>query len=212
MIDEQPVVCDGIAALLSDVDDIEVIHTSRNIQEAIRKLPHQPANVLLLVLYTPNPDDVAEVKMLSEKFPRTKLLILSMYKIESLIFRMIKAGAKGHLTGDTNREELIEAIYTLRNGYDFYAKTITNMILRNYLRDHEEPDTQQLNDNNLSVREMEVLKLFAQSKTNKEIAERLFISVRTVESHKNNIMRKINLKTTVDMVKFAIRNNLTDLY
>lgn len=212
MIDEQPVVCDGIAALLSDVDDIEVIHTSRNIQEAIRKLPHQPANVLLLVLYTPNPDDVAEVKMLSEKFPRTKLLILSMYKIESLIFRMIKAGAKGHLTGDTNREELIEAIYTLRNGYDFYAKTITNMILRNYLRDHEEPDNQQLNDNNLSVREMEVLKLFAQSKTNKEIAERLFISVRTVESHKNNIMRKINLKTTVDMVKFAIRNNLTDLY
>lgn len=212
MIDEQPVVCDGIAALLMDVNDIEVIHTSRTIQEAVRKLPHQPVNILLLVLYTPNPDDVAEVKMLSEKFPRTKLLILSMYKIESLIFRMIKAGAKGHLTGDTNREELIEAIYTLRNGYDFYAKTITNMILRNYLREHEEPDTQQLNDNNLSVREMEVLKLFAQSKTNKEIAERLFISVRTVESHKNNIMRKINLKTTVDMVKFAIRNNLTDLY
>lgn len=212
LIDEQPVVCDGIAALLSDAEDIEIIHTSRNMQEAARKLPYQPANVLLLVLYNPNPDDVAEVKMLTEKFPRSKLLILSMYKIESLIFRMIKAGAKGHLTGDTNRDELVEAIYTLRNGYDFYAKTITNMILRNYLREHEEPDTQQLNDNNLSVREMEVLKLFAQSKTNKEIAERLFISVRTVESHKNNIMRKINLKSTVDMVKFAIRNNLTDLY
>lgn len=86
------------------------------------------------------------------------------------------------------------------------------MILRNYLREHEEPDSRQEADKNLSAREMEVLKLFAQSMTNKEIADRLFISVRTVESHKNNIMRKINLKSTVDMVKFAIRNNLTDLY
>ncbi len=107
---------------------------------------------------------------------------------------------------------MLEAIYTLRNGYDFYAKTITNLILRDYLEDPEQKEEARLErEKSLSSREMEVLKLFAQSFTNKEIADTLFISIRTVESHKNNIMRKINLKTTVDMVKFAIRNNLVDL-
>jgi two-component system response regulator NreC len=165
-----------------------------------------------VVFYTPDPDDVQLVKTLCSKHPRVKVLVLSMYRIENLIFKMIRAGAKGHLTSETNRDEMLEAIYTLRNGYDFYAKTITNLILRSYLDDPEQKEEARLErEKSLSTREMEVLKLFAQSHTNKEIADRLFISVRTVESHKNNIMRKINLKTTVDMVKFAIRNNLVDL-
>jgi two-component system response regulator NreC len=212
IIDEHPVMCDGLAALLSDVDDIKIIHCSRTVEEAAKKLSGQAANILLLVLYRPDPDDANLVTWLTNRFPRSSLLILSMYKIENLIFRMIKAGAKGHLTSETNRDEIVEAIYTLRNGYDFYAKTITNMILSNYLSNNEENEARKEREKSLSTREMEVLKLFAQSFTNKEIADRLFISVRTVESHKNNIMRKINLKTSVDMVKFAIRNNLVDFY
>jgi two-component system response regulator NreC len=125
---------------------------------------------------------------------------------------MIRAGAKGHLTSDTDRDEMVEAIFTLRNGYDFYAKTITNLILRNYLEEAENKlESKREREQKLSTRELEVLKLFAESHTNKEIADKLFISVRTVESHKNNIMQKLNLKTMVDMVKFAIRNNLVDL-
>lgn len=212
IIDEHPVMCDGLAALLSDVEDIQIIHCSRTVEEAAKKLSGQAANILLLVLYRPDPDDANLVTWLTNRFPRSSLLILSMYKIENLIFRMIKAGAKGHLTSETNRDEIVEAIYTLRNGYDFYAKTITNMILSNYLSNNEENEARKEREKSLSTREMEVLKLFAQSYTNKEIADRLFISVRTVESHKNNIMRKINLKTSVDMVKFAIRNNLVDFY
>lgn len=212
IIDEHPVMCDGLAALLSDVDDIKIIHCSRTVEEAVKKLSGQAANILLLVLYRPDPDDANLVTWLTNRFPRSSILILSMYKIENLIFRMIKAGAKGHLTSETNRDEIVEAIYTLRNGYDFYAKTITNMILSNYLSNNEENEARKEREKSLSTREMEVLKLFAQSFTNKEIADRLFISVRTVESHKNNIMRKINLKTSVDMVKFAIRNNLVDFY
>lgn len=211
-IDEHPIMCDALMALLSDVDDVEIVHSSRDIKEASRKLLLEPAHIILMVLYKPDPEDAEQVKYLSNKFPRSSLLILSMYKIENLIFKMIKSGAKGHLTSETNREEIVEAIYTLRNGYDFYAKTITNMILRNYLNNDQESEARKEREKSLSSREMEVLKLFAHSFTNKEIADKLFISVRTVESHKNNIMRKINLKTTVDMVKFAIRNNIIDLY
>lgn len=212
LVDEHPIMCDGIKSLLSDADDIEVCHSVRSIGELTQLLYHEPVHVAIVVFYTPDPDDVQLVKTLCSKHPRVKVLVLSMYRIENLIFKMIRAGAKGHLTSETNRDEMLEAIYTLRNGYDFYAKTITNLILRSYLDDPEQKEEARLErEKSLSTREMEVLKLFAQSHTNKEIADRLFISVRTVESHKNNIMRKINLKTTVDMVKFAIRNNLVDL-
>jgi two-component system response regulator NreC len=209
LVDEHPIMCDGIQALLADANDISIVHDSRSIEELIKKLYNEPVHVAIVALYTPDPDNIELIGRLCSKHSRLNVLVLSMYRLENFIFKMIKAGAKGHLTSDTNRDEIVEAIYTLRNGYDFYAKAITNMILRNYLDDGNGKAER---EKNLSTREMEVLKLFAQSHTNKEIADKLFISVRTVESHKNNIMRKINLKTTVDMVKFAIRNNIVDLY
>jgi two-component system response regulator NreC len=213
LVDEHPIMCDGIQSLLSDVIDFQVVHSSRTITELIQKLYSDWANVVIVVLYTPDPEDVEMISLLCKKHSKTQVLILSMYKIENMIFKMIKAGAKGHLTSETNRDEMVEAIYTLRNGFDFYAKTITNLILRNYLNGSDEAaDARREREKSLSTREMEVLKLFARSFTNKEIADKLFISVRTVESHKNNIMRKINLKTTVDMVKFAIKNNIVDIY
>ncbi len=208
-VDENPIVSEGIEALVADVRDIEIVHRSTTIDELIRRLYNETANVCIVILYKPDPEDIEKIALLCNKHPKLKVLVLSMYHLENFIFKMIKAGAKGHLTGQTNRDEIVEAIYTLRNGYDFYARSITSMILRNYLADNSQHEDR---EKNLSTREMEVLKLFAQSHTNKEIADKLFISVRTVESHKNNIMRKINLKTTVDMVKFAIRNNIVDLY
>jgi two-component system response regulator NreC len=213
IVDEHPIMCDGIQSLLSDVIDIQIVHSSRSIPELIQKLYHEWANVVIVVLYKPDPEDVEQISLLCNKHSKVQVLILSMYKIENLIVKMIRAGARGHLTSDTNRDEMVEAIYTLRNGYDFYAKTITNLILRKYLNETDEAsEARHEHEKTLSTRELEVLKLFARSYTNKEIADRLFISVRTVESHKNNIMRKINLKTTVDMVKFAIKNNMVDIY
>jgi two-component system response regulator NreC len=207
IIDEHAIVCEGIKALLSDVPEIEVVHHSRSFDQAVHQLGVQPANVILMVLYRPDPDHVQQVKQLSGRFLRAPLLILSLFRIENFIFSLIRAGARGHLTGETTREEIIEAIFTLRHGYDFVSKTISNKVLMDYL--NEKGDSRQ--EQNLSARELEVLKLFAQSMTNSEIAENLFISIRTVETHKNNIMRKLNLRTTVDMVKFALRNNLIGL-
>ena len=211
-VDSHPIVSEGLTALIDDVPDIDVIFSELSCAVAIQRMYHQPVHILILVLYKPDPDDATQIAGIIARHPRVNVLVLSMFKIENLIFKMIRAGAKGHLTSETNRSEIIEAIYTLRNGYDFYAKTITNMILQHYLVGEDTNEQRKEYEKNLSSRELEVLKLFAQSYTNKEIADRLFISVRTVESHKNNIMKKINLKTTVDMVKFAIRNNMVDLY
>jgi DNA-binding NarL/FixJ family response regulator len=212
VIDEHPIVCDAIKALLCDADDIEISHCHSSVDELISAPDTSFMHVVLVVFYSPSIKDVDDINRLTQRFPKIKILVLSMYHDESFILKMIKAGAKGHLSRDADRSEILEAIYTLRNGYEFYAKTITNLLLSNYLSDkdmdNKEKETRQ---KDLSSREMEVFKLFAKGYSNRNIAEKLFISVRTVETHKNNIMKKINIKTTVDLVKFAIKNNIIKL-
>ena len=211
--DEHPVAGDALRALIHQADDIEVISCTNTSDELLHTLASETIHVVLMVLYQPSENDIEQVKMLNHRFSKVRFLILSMFKNEQFILKMIKAGAKGHLSSDTNRSEILEAIYTLRNGYEFYAKTITNILLNNYLNNRNSNTEEKENhQKNLSVREMEVFKLFAEGYSNREIAEKLFISVRTVETHKNNIMKKINTKTTVDMVKFAIKNNIIELY
>lgn len=212
IVDEHPVVCDAVKALLHDADDIEINRCSSSVDELMDGLESTPTHVALIVFYSPAQKDVDDLKQLTQRFSKLKVLVLSMYRNESFILKLIKAGAKGHLSRDTDRSEILEAIYTLRNGYEFYAKTITNILLSSYLTDKDIDNKEKENrQKNLSAREMEVFKLFAEGMSNRDIAEKLFISVRTVETHKTNIMKKINLKTTVDLVKFAIKNNIIEL-
>lgn len=210
--DSNKIVYEGIKSLLSDVNDIEITDCYNTAEELTRRVRLSQPNIIIYNSYLSNADDVAEIKKIVNDYSKARLLVLSLNTRESFILKSIKAGAKGFLTKDTARNELIEAIYTLRSGYDYYGKSITNILLNSYLKksiDSESPLDKQLAV--LSERELEVLKLFSESYTNSEIADKLFISIRTVESHKNNIMRKINLRTTVDLVKFAIRNNITEV-
>jgi len=212
IVDDHQIVCDGIRALLFDVSDIEVIGCAFNLTDLTEKIKGHSIHIALLNIYNPTDEEIEKIRSINRQFPNMNLLILSMDKSKGFILKTLKAGAKGYLTKDTSRSELIEAIYTIRAGYDYYAKQITNIILKNYLC---ETDPENLlkdqTEKSLSTREIEVLKLFGQSCTNKEIADKLFISVRTVESHKTNVMKKLNLKTTVDLVKFAIKNNIIEI-
>jgi len=212
LVDEHPIICDAITALLSDADDINVVSSSNTFSEFIENIPDVQPNIVILVFYKPDDKNVENVQKLAFQYPKIRILVMSMYHDEKRVLKMIKSGAKGHLGNDTNRTEILEAIYTLRNGYEFYAKTITNILLSSYISDQDINKTEKENrQKDLSVREMEIFKLFAEGISNRNIAEKLFISVRTVETHKNNIMKKIGLKTTVDLVKFAIKNNIIQL-
>jgi len=212
LIDEHPVICDAFTALLSDVDDIDIISSSNTFSEFIYQVSDINPNIVIPVFYKPDDENVESVRKLAYQFPKIKILVMLMYHDEKRVLKMIKAGAKGHLGNDTNRSEIIEAIYTLRNGYEFYAKTITNILLGSYIRDKDiNKSEKESRQKNLSMREMEIFKLFAEGISNRIIADNLFISVRTVETHKTNIMKKIGLKTTVDLVKFAIKNNIIEL-
>ena len=212
IIDEHPVFCDALKALISNADDIHIVSCNQSADELLIGSQKTKANVALFVVHKERLSVIEDIKDISIRHPKLKILVLSLKGSESFILKLIKVGAKGYLGSDANRSEILEAIYTLRNGYEFYAKTITNILLNSFLK-KSESDTKEKDiiQKGLSGREMEVLRLFAEGFSNMQIADALFISIRTVETHKTNIMKKINIKTTVDLVKFAIKNDIIEL-
>jgi len=176
--DSNRIVCEGVKALIADVNDIEITDFYNTAEELTRRVRLSLPNIILYHSYLSNADDVAEIKKIANDYNKARILVLSLNTQESFILKSIKAGAKGFLTKDTTRSELVEAIYTLRSGYDYYGKSITNILLNSYMKKSGESDGPL--DKQLSVlsdRELEVLKHFSESYTNSEIADKLFFSI-----------------------------------
>jgi DNA-binding NarL/FixJ family response regulator len=208
--DDHRIAQEGICNLLKEVPDFDIVLKVHQNDLLVDSLKSTSVHILIVNLHDLSPSMLELIATVSQNCPGTKVLILSALNGEEVILKSIKAGAKGFLARDTDKNELMEAIYSLRNGYDYFSKSITHLLLNQYIRklkcDAEKPEVQ-----GLSSREIEILKLWGNSFTNKEIANTLFLSVRTVETHKNHIMQKLNLKTSVDMVKYAIRNNIIEI-
>jgi DNA-binding NarL/FixJ family response regulator len=212
LADDHQLVRDGIRSLLKDAKNIEVIEEASDGYELLEKLKIMKPDVIVLDVSMPRLSGIEAAKKISEEYPDVKILVLSMFTSEEYIFNAIKAGARGYLPKNTSKKELLEAIYSINAGNEYFSSSISNIILKSYIKKTKANDDYSGNRQNvLSSRELEILTLFAEGETNQEIAEKLFISIRTVESHKNHIMQKLELKTTVDLVKFAIKNNIIQL-
>lgn len=213
VLSEHKLLLEGISHLLDGMEGIEILIQETSLNNMLKTVLLSEMHILIL-----NPDTL-DVRVLnfivriSVTNPKLMILILSMTADEATIHKTIKAGAKGFLSRDSDTDDLLEALYTLRNGHDYYSKSITQILLKKYISNlkSENPSSEQKNLNTLSSRELEILTLWGNSYTNAEISEALFISIRTVESHKNHIMQKLNLKTAVDMVKFAIKNSIIEI-
>jgi DNA-binding NarL/FixJ family response regulator len=202
---------DGIKALIAS-DNIEIIGEASTGAELWKLMESMSPDIILMDISLPDFSGIELTRTLSERFPEVKVLILSMFTDESFINQAIKAGAKGYLHKNTTREEMLIAIDTVYCGSEFYSDNISKIILKNYIDKAKKNGEDFSNPHEiLSKREIEILKMFAEGFINKEIADRLFISIRTVESHKNHIMQKLNLKTQVELVKYAIRHNLINI-
>jgi DNA-binding NarL/FixJ family response regulator len=212
IFDEHKLTLEGMNSLLSKIENIEVVFLCNDKQKLTETIKTQSINILIINIHTLNTPILNLITQLSISFQRVKILIMSAIDSEELVLKTIKAGAKGYLAKESDNNELVEAIFTLRNGFDFYSKSITHLLINKYItRIKSEDKVIRPDIENLSARQVEILKLWGENYSNKEIADKLFISLRTVETHKNHIMQKLNLKTTVDMVKFAIRNNLIEI-
>lgn len=212
LFDEHKLVLEGLSGLLSGISDFRIVLCCDNRDLLTEKLKSMQIHVLILNIHDISVRNLNLIVQLTISSPKLKILIVSVIDSEEIVLKTIKAGAKGFLGKDSDRNSLLEAIYTLRNGHDYYSKSITHLLLNRYISSLKADELNQNTDiASLSSRQVEILKLWGESYTNQEIADRFFISVRTVESHKNHIMQKLNLKSTVDMVKFAIKNNIIEI-
>jgi len=212
LFDEHRLVLEGISGLLAGTSDFRVVLNCDDRNVLTEKLKSMQVHVLILNMHDISVRNLNLIVQLNISNPKLKILVISVIDSEEIVLKTIKAGAKGFLGKDSDRNSLLEAVYTLRNGHDYYSKSITHLLLNRYISSLKADELSQNADiANLSSRQVEILKLWGESYSNQEIADRFFISVRTVESHKNHIMQKLNLKSTVDMVKFAIKNNIIEI-
>ncbi len=211
LADDHQLFREGLFALLQKMDELRVVgmvEDGNQLFEAIEKL--RP-DVVLSDISMPGKTGIEVCALVAGKFPGVKFVMLSMYNNEVFFVNSLKAGAKGFLSKEISREELLEAIRTVYNGGEYFDKKLSHLILKEYAEQVASSRVSPTADDPLSPREKEIIRLVAESFSNSEIAEKLKISVRTVNAHKNNIMRKLNLKNTVDIVKYALINKMIKL-
>jgi len=212
LVDDHQLVRDGIKALLTGIPEISIIGEAADANELFRELESLTPDLLIMDISLPGSSGIEITKKICSEYPGIHVLILSMYNSEEFIFNSLKAGARGYLPKNTSREELLDAIYTIHRGEEFFGESISKIMLKSYVKratDDEQPEDK-INAI-LTSREIEILKLYVEGLINKEISDKLDISIRTVETHKNHIMRKLGLKSTVELVKFAIRNKIAEI-
>ncbi len=213
LVDDHQIVRDGIFALLIKEDDIEIVGEAGNGDELFEKLKFVKPDIIILDISLPKMSGIEIAGILRKDFPELRIIVFSSYTDEETIFKSIRAGAKGFLPKDSMRDDLVEAIKKVHLGFEYLSEKIPNTILMDYIKKSGSTEDKYNNTKlgNLTKREREILKLVADGLSYKEIGAELFISVRTVETHKNNILQKLELKSTIDLVKFAIKNDLIDL-
>jgi two-component system nitrate/nitrite response regulator NarL len=205
LVDDHTVVLDGISARLSDEAFIEVIGTACNGKEAIKSISELRPDVVLMDVSMPVMGGLEATRILKQELPETRVLILSMHDDQEYIINLMKAGAYGYVLKDVSSDELIKAIETVHQGSTYFSSSASQSLFSNF--HNNVVSTEHV----LTRREMDVLEHIAEGHCNKDIACALNISVRTVETHRLNIKKKLNIHTTAGLTKYAIEQNLVKL-
>ena len=206
LVDDHQMFRDGVKSVLSDEENIDIVGEVGNGKDLFKLLESTRPDLIITDISMPDISGIEVAKSISENYSDIKILILSMHSNEEFITKALSVGANGYLPKDTAMAELLEAIHTIYKGENYFNKEISDTILKS-LRNK----SQKNEGKSLTNREKEIIELVVEGLTNKEIADKLFISIRTVDSHKNNIMQKLNLKSSIELVKYAIKNNLAKL-
>ena len=200
--DDHQMLVDGIISLLKGEKKFEIIGTANNGNEALALIEKNQPDILLTDINMPEMNGVELTKNVKTKFPQIKIIALSMFGDQHAISEMLDAGVNGYILKNTGKEELVAAIEKVNDGGVFYSREVSDQMMRT-LTDKSKNETP-----SLTTRETEIVKLIAKEYSNAQIAKELFISERTVETHRKNIFRKTNTTSLVGLIKFAFANNL----
>ncbi|NQU54042.1 MAG: response regulator transcription factor [Bacteroidetes bacterium] len=206
--DDHQLFREGLVNLLFSAPDIEVIAQAENGEEAIEKAKHFKPDVMLLDIAMPKMNGIEATRELKKIMPEIKIVAVSMHSDKQYVKGILEAGADGYLLKNCTYRQLTDAIQCVYSGKKFLSEDITELVISGYL-DPSKAESDSYSQ--LSEREKEVFLLFAEGKTTREIGEKLFISVKTVGTHKQNILEKLELKNNADIVKYSLKKGLTQL-
>jgi len=207
LADDHDMLRAGLKGLLEKDPDFKVVAQAKDGEDLLEKLASTKTDCVVLDLSMPNMDGLATLKEIRKKFPKVKSLVLTMQKDAGHFKHAMSYGACGYLLKDSAFDQLVMAIKIIMKGKNFISPVISNLIAESYLRSMgQEGDTPSLEI--LTAREKDILRRIADGKANKNIAAALKISIRTVETHRSHLIRKLGLKTPASLVKYAIAKGL----
>lgn len=212
IVDDHKIVRDGIKALLLPFSDIIIAGESSSAEIVLKKINALGPDILLLDLMLPGMDGNTLAEELRVLAPQVKILVLSSDIDEVSIIRAVQAGVKGYVSKDASGEELIKAIRLIEGGEEYFGETVSGIIFKSYMsKNAGKPATHKNDSALLTEREKEVIRCFGNGLSYKETAAELFLSPRTVETHRNTIMEKLGIHSLAELIKFAIRAGIVKL-
>ncbi len=207
--DDHRIVREGIRTLLANEQDIKVIAEAENGRDALKLALEFEPDITIMDIGMPELNGIEAIKQIRKKMPNARIIVLSMHSEHEFIWKTFKAGAFAYLLKDCAAEELVTAIRRVNAGKKYISEDISEMVLQDFVESKwRDTETTYVP---LSVREKEVLQLLSEGKSTKVVAETLFISNKTVESHRKNIMEKLQIFSLPELTKYAIRTGLTSL-
>ncbi|MFQ5906650.1 MAG: response regulator [bacterium] len=207
LAEDHTIVRKAIRALLEGHAGIEVVGEASNGMETVSQCAELRPDIVLMDVSMPEMSGVEATRQILKHSPDTRVVVLSVHKEQQYIFPVLKAGARGYVLKDDMVEDLISAIKAVAKGNSFFSPTIQNHLLRDYIRTGEESQ-ETLKADPLTPREKQVLQLIAEENTNKKIAAKLNISLKTVQAHRTNIMEKLDIHSAAGLTKYAIATGL----
>lgn len=211
IVDDHKIVRDGIKALLQNTKNIQWVGDCKDGSEVVGFLNNKVVDVILMDIMMETINGIEASKIVLEKYPDIRILALSMNNEYDYIQEMLKVGAAGYILKNSSYEDLVTAIETVATGKPYFSPEVTDIVMNKYM--HQGKKTKSTSKNQslvdqLTKRELEILELIAQELTNIEIAEKLFISRRTVDTHRRNLLQKIGVKNSIGLIRFAYSNGL----
>jgi DNA-binding NarL/FixJ family response regulator len=197
----------GLRVLLEQQPDLTVVGEASNGREAVALVASQRPDVLVMDIGMPSLNGIEAAAQITQSNPEAAIVMLSMHSDESYVLRALKAGAKGYLLKDSAEADLIRAVRAVAEGKSFFSPAVSKVLLDDYVRKLKRSGTEDPYDL-LTPREREVLQLVAEGKSNKEVAQLLNLSVYTVETHRSNIMEKLNLHGVPELILYAVRKGI----